>query len=316
MRLIRRVPSRTDRQFWGQAGPEPATRHGRASRIRPFVLLSRLEVLLVYSLLVALLVVLALAIGLAHRPEDGSCEIRARTIDVLFDAANDAGIAAHALRAGRKEAAAARIAEIAARLGDEETRITSADPQELAERDSMVPVLRTAREHGGEDADALRAALESALAAQSESWAASHCAGLELAVDELWIRPDERRVVPGGTKIVAANGAAVLGELATRGAGAVALETVLGDLILEGRIDASAGPNALRIEAWTGNVRVGPKFSAITGGDVVVTAAAGSVDVAPRGAGEPVAFSPGRSGEGFSGRLDHLSFHGFAPVER
>jgi hypothetical protein len=139
------------------------------------------------------------------------------------------------------------------------------------------------------------AAGERALAEASAAWATQGCGVLDLSVDELWVRTGETRVVPGGARIRAANGAAVLGRLEVRGPGGIALATVLGDLVLEGTVDARGGGGApLSLEARTGNVRVGRVF-ALTApdADVAVSAAAGAIVFAPRGADDPEPFPPG-----------------------
>jgi hypothetical protein len=134
-----------------------------------------------------------------------------------------------------------------------------------------------------------------ALGAASAEWAAQGCGALELAVDELWVRVGETRSVPGGARILATNGAAVLGALEVRGAGGIALATVLGDLVLDGTVDARGASGApVRLEARTGNVRVGRAFSLVAPqADVAVTASAGAILVTPRVAIAPAPFPPG-----------------------
>jgi hypothetical protein len=145
------------------------------------------------------------------------------------------------------------------------------------------------------DADAAaRAARERELALASEGWATQGCGALDLSVDELWVHAGDVRVVPGGARILAANGAAVLGALEVRGAGGVALATVLGDLVLEGTLDARGGQDApLRLEARTGNVRVGRAFALVAPrAKIAVSAGAGAILFAPRGAGDSAPFPP------------------------
>jgi hypothetical protein len=155
----------------------------------------------------------------------------------------------------------------------------------------------------GEPLAAVRAPLAAALAAATEDHAALRCPPLALAVDELRIPAGETRVVPGGTRIVAANGAAVLGLLAALGAGGVTVATVLGDLVLEGAIDA----DAVRLEARSGNVRVGSRFAAPPSADVHVAAAAGAILFAPRDAGAP---------EPFPADAELVAFHLPSPAPR
>jgi hypothetical protein len=157
--------------------------------------------------------------------------------------------------------------------------------------------------NAGEPNGAVRAPLEAALAAASEDHAADRCAPLELAVDELWVRAGGTLTVPGGTHIVAANGAAVLGRLAVRGASGVTLTATLGNLVLEGAVDAPS----VRLEARSGNVHVGSRFAAPPGSHFDVAATAGAIVFAPRAVGAPDPFPPG---------TDLVAFHPISAVPR
>jgi hypothetical protein len=123
---------------------------------------------------------------------------------------------------------------------------------------------------------------------------------VDLSVDELWVHAGETRVVPGGTRILAANGAAILGRLVARGEGGVTIVVVLGDLVLDGAIEA----RTVALEARSGNVRVGSRFAIPPAAEVRVAAAAGAILFAPRAAGASEPFPPA---------AELLSFHATTP---
>jgi hypothetical protein len=149
----------------------------------------------------------------------------------------------------------------------------------------------------------LSLALLLALAFSPVARAAEGSAPVELAVDELWIHAGETRVVPGGTRILAANGAAILGRLVARGEGGVTIIVTLGDLVLEGAIEA----RTVALEARSGNVRVGSRFAVPSDAKVRATADAGAILFAPREVDAPDPFPRG---------AELLSFHPTTPPRR
>jgi hypothetical protein len=262
--------------------------------------------------LCAALVLSAGAAGARPRPTPAAspaaiCAFRLGTLQTLFAAANEVGLAQRVLGGADPAPAAAGLAAALGLLDAEKRRVAAEGRSYLGkkERRSLVRALRAARKptkqaalRAGRRPAADVAALATRageaigvlLAASSDAYGGLTCAGGELRVAHLLVSATETRSVPGASAIVAEDGIELLGHLVMAGTPADGLTLVAesGDLVLEGSIDArgtapASGAAALAPLGASVRAALRPRGaeppSCGDGGDVFVTADTGNLRI-------------------------------------